>query len=83
MAFTFNATRWIIGQEVKYVIPLWGLSPGHLCDIKTSANEIILSYKSPEHICGQYIIRPPKKNSEIRQAVPKEIHENDTKNTLK
>ena len=83
MSFTFNASRWILEKEVRYIIPLWGLTPGALCDIKTSANEIILSYKPPPNIIGQYIIRPPKKNPEIPPIRPKEIHEIDTKFTLK
>ena len=83
MSFTFNAVRWIGSKEIQYIIPLWGLRPGALCDIKTSENEIILTYFPPKNIIGKYIIAPSKKNPEIRQAVPKEIHENDTKNTLK
>jgi hypothetical protein len=79
MSFTFNATRWILDKEVKYVIPLWGLRPGALCDIKTSGNEIILSYKAPPNIIGQYIISPPKKSTEIPPMRPKENHGNDPK----
>jgi hypothetical protein len=83
MSFTFNASRWILEKEVRYIIPLWGLTPGALCDIKTSANEIILSYKVPTNIIGQYIIQPSKKNPEIAPKKPKEFHDNDPQNTLK
>jgi len=79
MSFTFNATRWIAQREIQYVVPLWGLIPGALKDVKVSNNEIILSFKSHKHNCGEYMTKPLEQIREIRQDLPKEKHDIDLK----
>jgi len=77
MSFTFNATRWIAQREIQYVVPLWGLIPGALKDVKVSNNEIILSFKCHKDNCGQYMTVPLKQIREIRQDLPNENHDID------
>jgi hypothetical protein len=45
MSFVFNATRWILNKEVRFVIPLWNMPLGRLIKIETSANEITLRFR--------------------------------------
>jgi hypothetical protein len=79
MSFTFNATRWIAQREIQYVVPLWGLIPGALKDVKVSNNEIILSFKSHKHNCGEYMTKPLEQIREITSTEPKKNREFDLK----